>query len=534
MKPGRLIVLFALLQGIIAFLRDGNFTHEESMWYYIGRNWFQWGLTPYEGGVDNKSPLIFAVFGLSDSLFGLNFWFPRLLGIIVQSIGIYFLYKIAVLLISPVARAGITSSSSPTGEHGMPPPHSGPDARKAGIITITIYGLSLLWRATGGKYVSFTETYAITFLLIAVYYYLRGVQVMPANAESMGTNNQRRHTYVSGLMAGIALGWRLSAAFGILAILIHSFVRRRAAVMPFVAGILSALVVLSVLLIIAGISLQDIYLYAFAGNFGAGSTTDHSLGWKLENFVTSFFYSELLLFYPFVAFYFLTRKRFGLHSGAASLLAIWLVCEFTGINVPGIYARPHFKHLLPVMSLMSGILIAHFIEAYRISIKHTLIAVWVLFIPKVTEPVWVLKKKVLEQGGLQQSACLPPYPRANEHEEKLLGQWIRQHTRENDRLLVAGFGARVQLYSRRLSPTVYFNVTQTARAKQRFMQEVTANKPAMIAVPVFPEYEVHVQEDLRRFIGSLVAAEYEKVECLYGYSIYSKRRSLPRPQAFRN
>src|SRR5689334_11319960 len=122
MKPRQLIFLFALLQLGVAFLTDGlTFTHEESMWHYIGHNWFGRGMVPYTGGVDNKSPLIFAVYGLSDHLFGLSYWFPRLLGIAVQSIGIYFLYKAAL-------RIAIMNGWQ--------------WAQQAGIITITIYGLS--------------------------------------------------------------------------------------------------------------------------------------------------------------------------------------------------------------------------------------------------------------------------------------------------------------------------------------------------------------------------------------------------------
>src|SRR5262245_45507773 len=92
----RLIILLAFLQLIIAlFTNTLTFTHEESMWHYIGRNWFRHGLTPYQGGIDNKSPFLFAIFGLSDWLFGINYWFPRVIGIIVQSIGIYYIYRIA-------------------------------------------------------------------------------------------------------------------------------------------------------------------------------------------------------------------------------------------------------------------------------------------------------------------------------------------------------------------------------------------------------------------------------------------------------
>src|SRR6476646_9732354 len=87
-KPLQVIALLAALQLIIAFLTEPLiFTHEEAMWQYIGRNWVRNGLVPYAGGIDNKSPLIFLIFGLSDRAFGINFWFPRLLGVAVQSVG---------------------------------------------------------------------------------------------------------------------------------------------------------------------------------------------------------------------------------------------------------------------------------------------------------------------------------------------------------------------------------------------------------------------------------------------------------------
>src|SRR6202012_2876038 len=92
----QLIALSLILQLFVALLTDGfALSFDEAMWHYIGRNWFGHGLTPYSGGIDNKSPLIFAVFGLSDWLFGVNYWFPRVLGALVQSIGIYYLYRIA-------------------------------------------------------------------------------------------------------------------------------------------------------------------------------------------------------------------------------------------------------------------------------------------------------------------------------------------------------------------------------------------------------------------------------------------------------
>src|SRR5882724_6995205 len=95
-SPLQLIIIMGILQLMVTLLTHGfTLSFAEAMWHYIGRNWFRHGLTPYSGGVDNKSPLIFAVYGLSDKLFGVNYWFPRLLGVLVQSVGMYYVYRIA-------------------------------------------------------------------------------------------------------------------------------------------------------------------------------------------------------------------------------------------------------------------------------------------------------------------------------------------------------------------------------------------------------------------------------------------------------
>src|SRR5437660_6706082 len=91
-----LILVLTLMQLAIALLTYGQALYfDEATWHYIGRNWFRHGLVPYKGGYDNKSPLIFIIYGLSDMLFGVNYWFPRVVGTLVQSAGIWFLYRMA-------------------------------------------------------------------------------------------------------------------------------------------------------------------------------------------------------------------------------------------------------------------------------------------------------------------------------------------------------------------------------------------------------------------------------------------------------
>lgn len=68
--PLQIIFVLAIFQFVISFLTEPMMlTFDESMWQYIGRNWIRNGLVPYSGGIDNKSPFIFLVFGISDKLF---------------------------------------------------------------------------------------------------------------------------------------------------------------------------------------------------------------------------------------------------------------------------------------------------------------------------------------------------------------------------------------------------------------------------------------------------------------------------------
>lgn len=467
-----IIVLLVFLQLIVALLTSSlTFTHEESMWHYIGRNWFRYSLTPYSGGVDNKSPLIFGIFGLSDQLFGVNYWFPRILGILCQSIGIYFVYKIARYI------AG----------------------HNAAILAISLYGLSLLWKSTGGKLVSFTETYAITFIIVSFYKYLIA---------------QKGKDYIiSGLLAGVALGFRFSACFAILALLISLLRNNKTSAILFTLGILLSAWFLVALASFAGISFNDFIAYGFLNNYGSGSTTDHSVLWRLESFANGFFYSELILFYPVIIGYFLIPKKF-------HFLTLWLIFSFIGINVLGIFARPHFKELLPPLSLTGALSLNYLTKNYKIPFKHIMLITWIVFFPKVLEPFIGFKKVISTTLEQTDKYCKDPYLQPDEDAEKKLGLWIKSNTTENVRVFIAGFGARVQLFSERLSPTIYFNVTQTERAKQRLVSDISLKKPELIIVPAFPEYKKYVSEDIRSFIDDLTAKYYFFERCMYGYNIY--------------
>jgi len=467
-----LIILFALLQLFVTLLTDGfALSFDEAMWHYIGRNWFRHGLEPYSGGVDNKSPLIFAIFGLSDKLFGVNYWFPRVLGTVCQSVGLYYVYKI--------------------GKHIAD--------EQVGMLATVLYGLALLWHATGGKYVSYTETYGVTFIILAFYQFL-----MAQNGKGY---------FISGFLAGMAFGFRITAIFGITAIFISTIRKGRANVLTYCAGVLSAIVFLMLTGLFAGIDLHNLFIYTFADNFGSASPTDHDLAWKVQNFSAKFLFSGMALFYPLVLVYFIIKRKI-------DWLALWLIFAFIGINAVGIYDVVHLKEVLPALSLMSAVATSYLINAYNVPVKLAFLFIVVIFLPRLSEALSNIKVLLGSSAFDKVSYCRPPYFIPDEGTRKKLGWWVRDNTTEKDRVLVAGFGAQVQVYTERLSPTVYFNVTQTQIAKERFFVDLRSGKPEMILIPLFPEYRQQVGKDMQQFVNDLVAKDYNLEGCMYNYNVY--------------
>ena len=473
LKPLQLIGLIVIIQLVVIFFTtDMVLNFDEAMWQYIGRNWLRNGMVPYSGGIDNKSPLIFFIFGISDRLFGVNFWFPRLLGIAVQSTGIFLLYKIAKKTIS----------------------------HRAGLFAISFYGLALAWRTTGGKYVSFTETYSIALILGAIY-------------TSM-LFHKDRHSFFGGLLAGFGLGFRLSAVFGILPLLVFNFNRSRKTGFIFLLGILSAAGFLLLLGLWAGIHLNDYIFYGFTDNFGSGSPTSHSLAWEAQGFADGFFYSEIILFYPAVLAYFFIIREMDFLKG-------WLMSEFVGIVILGIYARNHFKELLPAMSLMSAFVIDRLIENDHLAPRRFMLGIWILFFPKSFEPLFAIRKFFLP--GNPSSVNKKSLVYDDENKKKDVGLWIRNHSDAKEKVFVAGYGAQIQAYSERLSPSVYFNVTQTPFAKKRLFTDLLTNKPTLLVIPLSDKYAGTVDVDIRSFVQGLVTNNYTLDTCIYNYNIYKYR-----------
>ncbi|HEU4634072.1 MAG TPA: glycosyltransferase family 39 protein [Flavisolibacter sp.] len=469
--PLELIILFTILQLAVTLLTDGFcLSFDEAIWHYIGRNWLRNGLVPYDGGIDNKSPLMFILFGISDRLFGVNYWFPRVVGTLCQSAGIYYLYKI---------------TSSLTGRTG-------------GIIAMTIYALSLLWQVTAGKYTAVTETFEVTLVIISFYRYCTG--------------QNKKDFFISGFLSGLGFAFRFSALFGALAIFIALARHNLKTGYYFVLGGLAAVCLFAAAIYISGINLNDFILYSLTDNFSQGSITHHSVMWKLENSFDKFFNSEFVLFYPGLVGYFLFNTQ-------SRALTLWLIFELMGIIIIGLFAKEHFKDLLPVLSIINAITFAQLIGQFKVPAKALLFVIWLCFFPKLLEPLIAFKKLFIAEsitGGSGEQSI--------ETARKKLGLWVKSNTDEEDRVLVMGnAGAQVQVYSERLSPTAYFSTTQTSLAKARFFNELKINQPELIIIPGPADYQNSVAKDLRTFLDRIILNNYHLEKTLNGHSVYRKK-----------
>ncbi len=483
-SPLQLIIIMGALQLLVTLLTYGfTLSFAEAMWHYIGRNWFRHGMTPYSGGVDNKSPLIFAVYGLSDLLFGVNYWFPRVLGVVVQCIGMFYVYKIALQVAS----------------------------KRAGMFAMLLYGLALMWKVTDGKLASVTQTYEITFIIISFYFLRKG--------------EGRKDPFISGIIAGLGFGFRISACFGIFALFISSWKRSFKSALSFAAGVIIVCAALLIAARLAGIDIYELYFYGFADNFGSGSPTDHNLVWKMEQFAEDFINSEMILLYPGALAYIIIVRK-------VDWLMLWMICAFAGINIVGMYDKAHLKDLLPSLALANAFALDWAIEKYRLPVKPIALVIAIVFFPKLVEPLLSFKKLLVGEDNTGEQYCKPPYPGLDNFIKKKLGLWIRDHTNTTDKVLVAGNSAEVMVYTERVSPTIYFNVTQTIAAKERFVKDLQACHPALIAIPLSLVYKLDTDTSLkdlyvldqdnsqRDILFKLTGDLYHEEMCLYGYTIF--------------
>jgi hypothetical protein len=168
---------------------------------------------------------------------------------------------------------------------------------------------------------------------------------------------------------------------------------------------------------------------------------------------------------------------------------------------------------------MSAFVLNWLVESQRLSIRKIMLGIWLVFFPKSFEPLFAIKRIFLSKSG-QFLSGEKAGSVEDEDLKKQIGVWIRDNTHPQEKVFVAGYGAQIQAYSERLSPSIYFNVTQTDFAKNRLYADLSSGRPALIVIPKQERYLNSVDADIRSFIARLALNNYHLDTCLYNYNIY--------------
>jgi hypothetical protein len=465
-----LLLVLGMLQLAVSLLTFGfSLYDDEAIWHYIGRTWLRMGIIPYQQSFDNKTPLIWLVFGFSDLLFGVNYWFPRLLGTIVELVGVWYVFKIGA--------------------------HLG--GRRTGILAMTMYGLALLWRCTEGRYPSLTETFEVTFVTIAIFLTL--------------TATGKRNFVVIGLLTGLAIAFRLTGLTAAAAIFLFSWRKRGA--FTFAASAVGCGIGLVALTLLAGIHGKEFLQFGLLINFQRGQPFDPAL--YLTRMTRAFFHNELVCFYPLALLYFaMTRK--------ADILLVWLVGGCLYILALGTFSEAYFKDILPPLAIAAAAAVDLLATKAGISFRKTLAVIWICFFPKDTEPLFAATEMTNPGAhtGTSESYCAPPYPPLTNYARKQVGLWIKMHTRPDDIVYVPT--PTVLVYTERRCPALYFSAgANWEAARLVFYQQLANRKPDLIALPLNAGNESNVSPEQREHLHSLAQSEaYRADTCINGYSIY--------------
>jgi len=498
-----------LLLLIISFGTSSiGMSYDEGQWNYIGRAWLKQGVPPYAGAMENKNMAIYLIFGVSNLLFGVNFWFPRILGIISLTFSAVLVFKTAHYLHSNFAAS----------------------------LAMIFFGFGITWQSTGGKFTAQTESFMILFILLGLFLMLK-MKDQPKKSYYL------TGLFASGLLIGIAVHFKqiaILSAVVLYALYVNhtskNHVANRQKLRDFAvisAGIICCAAIGLIPLLLSELALMDYLNGAWLVFLKKGSPTNFPISRRIEGFIEVFKRTELILFYPLIFAFIMQRSRILLKGIPFAGILLWMGMDFLAINLSGTYAAYQLKLLLPSFSIASAVGLSIFLERDFIGKKlkpaqygQIILVILILWIPIYIEPIIALKDALTSSNNNNRAnvLCQKPFNKPNDADRKQLGLWIKETTDEKDFVYVAGYGAPIQAYSERISPTKYFDAMflNLTTASEELGKELLNHPPKLILVPRFREYKLWVAKRNRSLIENILQQYYHEKACYYGYNIYER------------
>lgn len=517
-NPVIIVTGISLLLLIISFATSSfGMSYDEGYYNYIGYAWLKHHIPPYIGTWDNKNPPIFLLYGISSVLFGPNFWFPRLLGILALTTTSVLVFAIARMLYS----------------------------QRTGILAMLLFGLTITWKSTGGRLVAQTESFMVLLVVLAFYILVRAF----FGKESESYPNVGR-LFLAGLSMGGAIAFKQSGVFcaaGLFLFYLSLALRKSYQIKSILrdflvmgTGMIISIAASLIPLFLSGLTLADYYQGAWQNLFLEGSPTATPLVVRITRFLETFWQTKIVLFYPLILLFILQRKKLKQSGVPVWGILAWMIFDFLAVNASSTYATHLLKLLAPSFALASGIAIGSVFDSGFQRNKELipesekpkrfvqlLIIVAILWIPIYIEPVAAARKILFprDDSGRTVMLCQEPYPRPEDNDLKRLGLWIKENSQKGDLVYIASYGAPAQAYSERISPSRYFDsiFLRIPGAGQELINDLLRKKPRLILIPRFHEYKVWAPKEVRDLIDQVVQNDYKYRDCHYGYEVYERR-----------
>jgi len=395
--------IFSLVLAILLTYRAftmSPYTADEGIWNYVGYAWQHFGLPPYTGTLENKTPGIFYLFYLSTQWFGVNFWFPRAVGVLVMvltGVGIY------------------TLGRRFHGHH-------------VGLLAMVCYGLTSASDVMNGAYPAETETFMLAFTVLAANLLLTSLRA---------THPQRRAGWL--LLAGISLGGAvafkqiaIASALGLFWLylaLLPSSQRRWWVIVRegllVACGLLLATGISLIPLLISHVSLADYWHGAWLILRAPGSSAPNILVriWRASSVMEAVdFQLYLLVLLGTVGLYRLMKKQ---AMPVAGLLG-WFALEFLAANASGSYFGHQLRQFLPPLALLASLTLATLVQwRWRgETLKSPTIYLLGVIVMLLWWPSWAPDRN------------MPQFTRASQR----IVSWVATHTTDSDYVYIFSMG----------------------------------------------------------------------------------------------
>lgn len=443
--------------------------NDEGMWSYIGRIWVEHDIAPYKGSVENKSPGIFLVHYISYDLFGINYLFPRILGLLSVVLTTYLIFKIGSLI----------------------------NNEKAGFISSVLFSFIPFWSAANGPVLDYTENFMILFTT--------SFFIILLNCKEY---NIIKTFFFAGACFGLAISFKQIAILPFLGSFLYIFYKLKEplpiilALLFLILGALLTTFLTLLPLMISGTSLYNYINGAWQILLNEGSSYPLSF-YRIPKFFEMFFNSRIVLFYPIllIGIYRISDLK---KAHSFRYLTAWLIIAFIGVNSSGYYSDHQIVQMLPPLTLFCGIALSNALNISRSKYFYYYLTFGLL----ILFPYNVFFSNTISIVNSKDNLvkALENQFRGNS-ENANLGRWIDSNTQKDDRIYCCcKFSNSIMSYSDKRSASKYFNLffVTAPSIKQKVRRDLKKQEPEIVIK------EKIISEDF--FLANFLRTRYSKVK----------------------